>query len=251
MARAAVLGRLTWRLGSVVESSTRRRGRRASSSTSPTGPGIAPGSTSTSGSPRRTATRRSGATRSRPHPRTGTSCSRSSGSTTARSRPTSSTSCVPATRSSCAARSAATSSGRRRRRAAAPHRRRLRRRPAPLDVRHHGAVGSDVPLRLLYSSRTLEDVHLPRRAGALAAYDEVDIRFTLTRARPEGWRGYRRRIDRDLLARGRLARRGAPARVRLRPDVVRRDCREQLSSSSATTPERIRTERFGPTGGRA
>jgi ferredoxin-NADP reductase len=34
----------------------------------------------------------------------------------------------------------------------------------------------------------------------IAAYDEVDVRFTLTRERPDEWRGYRRRIDDELLA---------------------------------------------------
>ena len=92
------------------------------------------------------------------------------------------------------------SSGSVARRAAAPDR---RWRPASSlrsIVRHHVAVASDVPLRLLYSSRTLEDVLYRDELARFAAYDEVDIRFTLTRARPEGWRGYGRRIDRDLLA---------------------------------------------------
>ena len=111
MARAALPGRLTWQFAEVVE---RRRGdaslQDASSSKRPTGPATAPASTSTFGSPPRTAIRRSAATRSR-RPRGRALRSRSSGSTTARSRRTWSTSSGRATSSSCADRSAATSSG--------------------------------------------------------------------------------------------------------------------------------------------
>jgi len=117
-------------------------------------------------------------------------------------------------------------------------------------VRHHVAVASDVPLRLLYSSRTLEDVLYRDELARFAAYDEVDIRFTLTRARPEGWRGYRRRIDRDLLAEV-----AWPAEERPLVYVCGPTPFVETAASSFVelghAPERIRTERFGPTGGRA
>jgi ferredoxin-NADP reductase len=48
-------------------------------------------------------------------------------------------------------------------------------------LRHRSAVGSDVPVRLLYSARSL------------------DVRFTLTRAWPEEWSGHRGRVDVELL----------------------------------------------------
>jgi ferredoxin-NADP reductase len=67
-------------------------------------------------------------------------------------------------------------------------------------LRHRTAADSTVPVRLLYSARTLDEVIYRDELARLAAFDEVDIRFTLTREWPEGWRGYRRRIDREMLA---------------------------------------------------
>jgi ferredoxin-NADP reductase len=54
------------------------------------------------------------------------------------------------------------------------------------------------PIRLLYSSRTLEDViyrqELEDRAG-----HGLEVFQTLTREQPPGWTGYSRRIDEELL----------------------------------------------------
>jgi ferredoxin-NADP reductase len=66
-------------------------------------------------------------------------------------------------------------------------------------LRHREAVGSDVPVRLLYSSRSLEEVIYRAELEHAAAEHDADVRFTLTRSRPDGWRGYDRRIDRALL----------------------------------------------------
>ena len=78
---------------------------------------------------------------------------------------------------------------------------------------------------------------LPRRAEALAARgDGFEVVHTLTRAQPEGWDGVRRRVDVELLARGRLAGGRAAARVRVRADRVRRERSPAGSSRSATTP---------------
>ena len=68
-------------------------------------------------------------------------------------------------------------------------------------LRHRVASQSAVPTRLLYSSRSFDDVIYREELAALAAYDEIDIRFTLTRSQPPGWRGYDRRIDREHLIR--------------------------------------------------
>jgi ferredoxin-NADP reductase len=65
-------------------------------------------------------------------------------------------------------------------------------------LRHRAAAGSSVPARLLYSARTLDDVIYRDELERLGD-DEVDVRFTLTRGWPDGWTGYRRRIDRELL----------------------------------------------------
>jgi ferredoxin-NADP reductase len=65
-------------------------------------------------------------------------------------------------------------------------------------LRHRAAAGSSVPARLLYSARTLDDVIYRDELERLGD-DDVDVRFTLTRGWPDGWTGYRRRIDRELL----------------------------------------------------
>ena len=115
-------------------------------------------------------------------------------------------------------------------------------------LRHHRAVGSEVPVRLLYSARSLEDVIYRDELMLLAEGDVVDVHFTLTRVRPDGWQGYARRIDRELLEevawhprRDRSSTSAAPRRSSRR--------RPRRSSTLGHEPGMIRTERFGATGG--
>ena len=56
-----------------------------------------------------------------------------------------------------------------------------------------------MPLRLLYSPRSLPEVIYRDELTTIAADGAIDIRFTLTREQPSGWRGYGRRIDQELL----------------------------------------------------
>jgi ferredoxin-NADP reductase len=65
-------------------------------------------------------------------------------------------------------------------------------------LRHRRATGSSVPTRLLYSARSLSDVVY--RDELMGDTGDADVRFTLTREQPEGWSGYRGRVDADLLA---------------------------------------------------
>ena len=68
-------------------------------------------------------------------------------------------------------------------------------------LRHRDKRNSRVPAVLLYSSRSLEDVIYRKELDAMARGDS-DLRVvgTLTRIQPEGWGGYRRRIDKPMLA---------------------------------------------------
>jgi len=66
-------------------------------------------------------------------------------------------------------------------------------------LRHRAAVRSGIPARLVYSSRSLEDVIYRDDLAQLADDDAVDVTFALTRAWPEGWTGHRGRVDRKLL----------------------------------------------------
>ena len=110
-------------------------------------------------------------------------------------------------------------------------------------LRHRAAAGGDIPARLLYSARTLDDVVFAQELRGLGA----DVVLTLTREQPEGWSGYSRRVDADMLA-----------EVGWRPDErpLTFVCGptpfvEAVASALVSLehdPVRIRTERFGPTG---
>src|SRR5437016_11879009 len=114
-------------------------------------------------------------------------------------------------------------------------------------LRHRAAAGSSVPARLLYSARTVDDVIYRDELARLAADDGVDIRLALTREQPEGWRGYRGRIDEELLRdiawlpeeRPLVYICGPTAFVEVAASVL-----VQLGHDAG----RIKTERFGPTG---
>jgi ferredoxin-NADP reductase len=115
-------------------------------------------------------------------------------------------------------------------------------------LRHRGATGGRVPTRLLYSSRTLEDVIYREELERLGAADEsLTVIHTLTREQPPGWQGYARRIDAAMLeevgwgpAQRPLAYVCGPTRLveAVAGDLV----------ALGHDPFRVRTERFGPTG---
>jgi ferredoxin-NADP reductase len=65
-------------------------------------------------------------------------------------------------------------------------------------LRHRERTGSTVPVRLLYSSRTLNDVIY--RAEFDQSASGVEVIHALTRNQPPGWSGYARRVDAALLA---------------------------------------------------
>ena len=102
-------------------------------------------------------------------------------------------------------------------------------------VRHRRAVDSAVPVRLLYSARSLDDVIYRDELAELADGDDIDVHFTLTREQPEGLAGLRS-THRPRAARGRVvAAERASARLRLWPDCLRRDGRERPRRRSATS----------------
>ena len=116
-------------------------------------------------------------------------------------------------------------------------------------LRHRAARQSHVPTRLLYSSRSLDDVIYRKELDSLAGRaDGLEVFHTLTRSQPAGWSGYSRRIDRDMLAEVAFASAQDPLWMVCGPTP--------LVEAVATTlvelghaPERVKTERFGPTGG--
>jgi ferredoxin-NADP reductase len=63
-------------------------------------------------------------------------------------------------------------------------------------ARHRARAAATAPMRLLYSSRSWEDVIYRDELETLG----LEVVHTLTREQPPGWTGYARRIDRELLA---------------------------------------------------
>ena len=116
-------------------------------------------------------------------------------------------------------------------------------------IRHRANWDSKVPTKLLYSSRSYDDIIYREELDRLSANDSsLRVIHTLTRRQPQDWMSYRRRIDRAMLA-----------------DTAWLPAEKPLAFTCGSTPvveavanyllelgyepERIKTERFGPTGG--
>ena len=118
-------------------------------------------------------------------------------------------------------------------------------------IRHRQASRSRTPMRLLYSSRSLQDVIYKPELDALAApADGLAIHHTLTRSHPPDWRGYARRIDREMLAEVSWPARDRPAVFVCGPTSFV-ETAAVLLLELGYDASWIKTERFGATGGPA
>ena len=116
-------------------------------------------------------------------------------------------------------------------------------------IRHRANWDNKVPARLLYSSRSYEDIIYREELDRISEHDSsVRVIHTLTRRQPENWMGYRRRID-----------------LRMLTETAWMPAEKPLAFTCGATPvveavatyllelgyesERIKTERFGVTGG--
>ncbi len=115
-------------------------------------------------------------------------------------------------------------------------------------LRYREAIASDIPATLLYSSRSWEEIIYREELDRLSADPGLRIVHTLTRSRPPGWDGYARRIDTEMLdavagpsGPNNLAYVCGPTRLveNVANDLV----------ALGYSPGRVKTERFGPTGG--
>jgi ferredoxin-NADP reductase len=114
-------------------------------------------------------------------------------------------------------------------------------------LRHRLRSGSDVPVRLLYSSRTLADVIY---ASELAeSVEGVEVVHTLTREQPPGWAGYGRRVDAELLLHVAWPAAEQPLAFVCGPTSFVETVATNLVELGYAT-DRVKTERFGATGGR-
>jgi ferredoxin-NADP reductase len=116
-------------------------------------------------------------------------------------------------------------------------------------LRHRVARASTVPTRLLYSARSADDAIYRAELDALAAAgDGLEVRYTFTRAQPLEWTGYRRRVDRAMLEEVAWPPWEQALTFVCGPTPLVESVAEalvQLGHDAA----RIKTERFGPTGG--
>ena len=113
-------------------------------------------------------------------------------------------------------------------------------------IRARAAARSSAETRLLLSSRSWDDV-IYREELARLEGDGLRVVHTLTRSQPPGWQGYRRRVDAQML-------------TEVGPSPAEHATVYVCGSSGfveavATTlvelghdPLRVRTERFGPSG---
>lgn len=116
-------------------------------------------------------------------------------------------------------------------------------------IRHRDAAGSDVPTRLLYSSRSYEEIIYREELERLSARDgALEVVHTLTRSKPEGWTGYHRRIDAEILEEVAPPPAKRPLAFVCGPTPLVEAVAATLVSLGHDQA-RIKTERFGPTGG--
>jgi ferredoxin-NADP reductase len=114
-------------------------------------------------------------------------------------------------------------------------------------LRHRRQSGSDIPVRLLYSSRSLEDVIYRDELGEQTP--GVEVFQALTREQPSGWTGYTRRVDATLLREVAWPAEQDPLAFVCGPTSFVETVASGLVGLGYP-PERVKTERFGATGGR-
>jgi ferredoxin-NADP reductase len=107
-------------------------------------------------------------------------------------------------------------------------------------LRQRAEVGSEVPAKLLYSSRTLEDVIYKDELHQLGA----EVALTLTRQQPPGWTGYARRVDVEMLREVSFPPEQSPRVFVCGPTSFVEAVADALVALGHR-PGRIRTERFG------
>ena len=116
-------------------------------------------------------------------------------------------------------------------------------------IRHRAAARANNPTALLYSSRSFEEVIYNNELDSLSkANSGLRIFHTLTRSQPASWKGYARRIDEAMLREvaGPL---GSAAQVFICGPTLMVESAANALVKIGIDSNRIRTERFGPTGG--
>ena len=107
--------------------------------------------------------------------------------------------------------------------------------------------GKDVQATLMHSSRSWDDVIYRDELRGVGS-DDVKVVHTLTRSQPEGWAGYARRVDGEMLAEVGPAPHARPLVYVCGPTPFVESVANALVELGHD-PAAVRTERFGPTGG--
>jgi ferredoxin-NADP reductase len=106
-----------------------------------------------------------------------------------------------------------------------------------------------LPVRLLYSSRRWDDVIYRDELARLAERDTtLEVSHTLTREQPDGWTGFKRRIDRAMLEAVAWPASEQPRVFVCGPTALVESVATNLVGLGHQ-PAFVKTERFGPTGG--
>ena len=104
-------------------------------------------------------------------------------------------------------------------------------------LRHRRRTMPELPMQLVYSVRSAGDVIYADELGD-------DTLLTFTREPPAGWSGHTGRIDARLIDEASFA--SGPAFICGSNGFV--ETASRLMTEAGMAPQRIRTERFGPTG---
>jgi ferredoxin-NADP reductase len=115
-------------------------------------------------------------------------------------------------------------------------------------VRHHSAIRSTAPMRLVYSARELGEVIYRDELERLADGEQRSVCVTLTRESSPGWAGRRGRVDAALLDDVGWPTSAAPQCFVCGPTPFVEAVANTLTGLGHEAG-RIKTERFGPTGG--
>jgi ferredoxin-NADP reductase len=114
-------------------------------------------------------------------------------------------------------------------------------------LHHHAASGSTAAMHLVQSARTLGDAIYRRELEALVGPRRA-VTLTLTRESPPDWSGHRGRVDAGFLAELGWPPSAQPRCYVCGPTGFVETVADALVELGHEPP-RIKTERFGPTGG--
>jgi ferredoxin-NADP reductase len=116
-------------------------------------------------------------------------------------------------------------------------------------LRHRSASNSKEPAKLIYSSRSWEGIIFGEELEQLVeGGDGLEVIHTLTRSQPPGWQGFARRVDAQMLTETAFPPMSMPVTHICGPTSFVEGAARALVLLGHEA-KRIKTERFGPTGG--